>query len=117
MMMFLRYATRRSGGFAFWLLPMLILSGCGGGGGSAAIAPTTDGVVYDNLEDLKQRLGEVAKNGDGGSSLMGLSESAEKLRATDPKKADIVAKGVAQLDSAGTPAQRKAIAAKLLKDL
>ncbi len=114
-MMFDRHAIRRSR-FVLGLLAAALLSGCGGGG-TAASAPTTDGVVYDNLEDLKQRLGEVAKNGDGGSSLMGLSESVEKIRATDPKKAEILAKGVAQLDSAGTPAQRKTIAAKLLKDL
>ena len=84
--------------------------------GSQPTAPTVDAPVYSTLDELKERLGEVARNGDGGSSLMGLSESVEKIRATEPKKADMLAKGVGQLENAGTPAQRKAIAAKMLKD-
>ena len=115
-MKFVRYAGPRPAGFALVLATSLTLSACGNSG-SSGTAPATDGVVYDNMADLKTRLAEVAKNGDGGSSLMGLSETVEKIRATDPKKAEILAKGVSQLDSAGTPAQRKSIAAKLLKDL
>ena len=95
------------------LMGGLAVAGCG----SRPTAPTVDAPVYSTLDELKERLGEVAKNGDGGSSLMGLSESVEKIRATEPKKADMLAKGVGQLENAGTPAQRKAIAAKMLKDL
>ncbi len=89
------------------------LAGCS----SAPPPPAVDAPVYNTLDEIKTRLSEVAQNGDGGSSLMGLSESVEKLKTTDAQKGELLAKGVAQLDAAGTPAQRKAIAAKLLKEL
>ncbi|OAI53063.1 hypothetical protein AYO47_05490 [Planctomyces sp. SCGC AG-212-M04] len=89
------------------------MSGCG----SQPSSPTVDAPVYNSLEEVKQRLGEVAQNGDGGSSLMGLSESIQKLKETEPKKAQILEKGLGQIESAPSAAQRKAIAAKLMKDL
>lgn len=89
----------------------------GGCGSSAPTAPAVDGQVHSSVDELKQRLAQVAKNGDGGSSLMGLSESVEKLRPTLGDKTDKLAKGVSQLDSAGTPEQRKTIAARMLKEL
>jgi hypothetical protein len=89
------------------------MSGCG----SQPPAPTVDAPVYNSLDEVKQRLGEVAQNGDGGSSLMGLSESVQKLKETEPKKAQILERGLGQLESAPTAAQRKSIAAKLMKDL
>jgi hypothetical protein len=96
---------------------LMLAGGLAAGCGSQPATPTADAPIYNSLDELKQRLGEVAQNGDGGSSLMGLSESVEKLKATEPKKAEMLAKGVGQLENAGTAAQRKAIAAKMLKEL
>jgi len=100
-----------------WLGAMALAAVAVGCGRATPTTPAVDAPVYSSVDELKQRLSEVAQNGDGGSSLMGLSESVEKIRATEPKKADALAKGVTQLENAGTPGQRKAIAAKMLKDL
>lgn len=107
--------VRRSGSKCyFWLLVVTVISaGCN----SAPPAPVTDGQVYSSFDEVKQRLEEVAKNGDGGSSLMGLSESIEKLRATDAEKATTLAHGVKQLEAAPTTEQRKAIATKMLEGM
>lgn len=84
---------------------------------SAPPPPTQDAPVYNSLDELKQRLEEVAQNGDGGSALMGLSESIEKLRQTDKDKADKLAQGLDQLEKAPTTEQRKSIAKKMLEGI
>ncbi|HVJ66454.1 MAG TPA: hypothetical protein VM510_00645 [Caulifigura sp.] len=73
--------------------------------------------MLNSADEVKAMLQEVAKTGAGGSSLMGLAESVQKLKPTLGEKGEKLAKGVAQLDSAPTPEARKAIAEKLLKEL
>lgn len=95
------------------VLGLACLAGCN----SAPPPPATDGQVYNSFDEVKQRLQEVAQNGDGGSSLMGLSESIQKLSGTDPEKAAALTKGMQQLESAPTTEQRKAVATKMLEGL
>lgn len=95
------------------MLTAMVFVGCN----SAPPEPAKDAPVYNSLDELKQRLQEVAQNGDGGSSLMGLSESIEKLRQTDKEKAEKLAKGLDQLEKAPTTEQRKGIAKQMLQGI
>lgn len=93
------------------LVPLAV--GCGGGVNQQTIQVNA---ANDPLSEPRSLLKRYAEGQAIGSESMGYPVLVEKVRETDPKRADILESGLAELQAA-TPAKRKAIATKLLEEL
>lgn len=72
---------------------------------------------YKTTSELKTRLLEVAKYGDGGSSLGGIPESIEKLTKEEPEKGEKLLADFQRLNTADSKAVRKKIAQEMADQL
>ena len=91
----------------------IALSSCGGGADSPLNAP----MRYTTTDELKARLEEVAKYGDGGSSLGGIPESIAELTKADPAKGEKLLGDFKRLDAADSKEERQKIAKEMAEKL
>ncbi len=94
------------------LLCSIVVAGCGKGP-SAVDAP----IRYNSNAELKSRLEEVAKYGDGGSSLGGIPESIAELTKTDPAKGEKLLADFKRLDTTDSKEERRKIAKEMAEQL
>jgi hypothetical protein len=99
----------------FLLLSFLLIWTVAGCGSAPHVDPAPP--QYKTFEELKRRLDEVTKTGDGGSSLMGIRESIEELKKVDAAKAALLATDFTRLDLAPTTEQRQQIAKEMVDKL
>lgn len=91
----------------------IALVGCGSKEPSPLDAP----MRYNSNAELKARLEEVAKYGDGGSSLGGIPESIAELTKTDPAKAEKLLADFKRLDVTDSKEERRKIAKEMADQL
>ncbi|HLQ44984.1 MAG TPA: hypothetical protein VK137_09670 [Planctomycetaceae bacterium] len=91
----------------------IALAGCGGNSPAPIDAP----IRYHSNAELKARLEEVSKYGDGGSSLGGISESIAELTKTDPAKGQKLLADFDRLNTADSKEVRKKIAQEMAEQL
>ncbi len=72
---------------------------------------------YKSTSELKSRLLEVSKYGDGGSSLGGIPESIEKLMKDEPEKGKKLLADFQRLNTATTKDVRRKIAQEMADQL
>lgn len=89
-----------------------LLVGCG-----RAPAPVDAPMRYNSTDALLERLNEVARYGDGGSSLGGISESIAALTKTDPGKGAKLLASFQRLDTTDSKEERKRIAKEMAEQL
>lgn len=91
----------------------IALVGCGTNEPSPLDAP----MRYNSNAELKARLEEVAKYGDGGSSLGGIPESIAELTKTDPAKGEKLLSDFKRLDITDSKEERRKIAKEMADQL
>lgn len=91
----------------------IALVGCGSKEPSPLDAP----MRYNSNAELKARLEEVAKYGDGGSSLGGIPESIAELTKTDPAKGEKLLSDFKRLDMTDSKEERRKIAKEMADQL
>lgn len=72
---------------------------------------------YKTTSELKTRLLEVAKYGDGGSSLGGIPESIDKLTKEEPEKGKKLLADFQRLNTANSKDVRRKIAQEMADQL
>ena len=100
--------------FAAVLLWSIVAPGC-----SKEPAAIDAPMRYKSNAELIARLEEVAKYGDGGSSLGGIPESIEELTKSDPDKGKKLLERFQKLNTTDSKDERRKVAkemADLLKD-
>ena len=97
----------------FAIAVFIALAGCGRG----APAPIDAPIRYNSTDALRARLEEVAKYGDGGSSLGGIPESIAELTKSDPVKGEKLLADFRRLDTADSKDERKKIAQEMADQL
>ncbi len=98
--------------FAAAFLCSIILSGC-----SKEPAAIDAPVRYNSNAELISRLEEVAKYGDGGSSLGGIPESIAELTKSDPAKGEKLLASFQKLNTTDSKDVRKKIAKEMAEQL
>lgn len=88
------------------------LSGCGRGN-----AKLNEPIRYTSVDKLRERLEDVAKYGDGGSSLGGIPESIEDITKNEPDKGKALLQDFQRLNTASDKETRKAIAKEMAEKL
>lgn len=91
---------------------LLLLAACSLGCGTSA-SPLNEPMGYKTTDALKERLLEVAKYGDGGSSLGGIPESIEQLTKDDPATGKQLLADFQKLNTATSKDDRKRIAKEM----
>lgn len=94
------------------LLFSIALTGC-----SKEPSPLDAPIRYNSNAELKARLEEVAKYGDGGSSLGGIPESIAELTKTDPAKGEKLLAAFKRLDTTDSKEERRKIAKEMAEQL
>jgi len=107
-----------SNGVTRWLRVAVLaltlpLVGCGGGAKDKLNEP----MGYKTIEALRERLKDVAKYGDGGSSLGGIPESIAELTKSDPDKAKKLLDAFQTLNTTEDKDTRKKVANEMLEML
>jgi hypothetical protein len=92
------------------LLAGLGLAGCGGGDRPVNVTPAPPPPAQPLLES-------IASSGQMGSEVELIRDSFEKMKATDPQKAEELLKDLETLQSTTDPAQIKAQAQKMIGKL
>lgn len=72
---------------------------------------------YTTKDKLRERLEQVAKYGDGGSSLGGIPESIDELLKSDPEKGKVLLADFQKLNTADDKETRKTIAKEMAEKL
>lgn len=94
------------------------IAGCGGGGGgSGTSVPVEQANTTTSKSELKARLSEIATTGAAGSSLAGMKESIEALKATDGPLAEGLLADLAKLETTTNETQIKSIAKEMAAKL
>ncbi|OYW20287.1 MAG: hypothetical protein B7Z55_07505 [Planctomycetales bacterium 12-60-4] len=89
-----------------------LATGCG-----TPASPLDEPMGYKSTSELKARLLEVSKYGDGGSSLGGIPESIEQLTQTEPDKGKKLLADFNRLNTAESKDARKKIAKEMADQL
>jgi len=97
---------------AFIVATSLSVVGCG-----RAPSPVDAPMRYSSIDALNERLKDVAKYGDGGSSLGGIPESIEDLTKTDPAKGAKLLACFERLNTTDSKETRKKIALEMAEIL
>lgn len=90
------------------LVTLLAVLGC------ASETVTVDTPPPSEVTVIKDALGGVVETGELGSGMMMLQDGLEKLKSSDPEKAETVGKAVEELKAVSDPAQRKAKAEEII---
>lgn len=101
---------------SLWFTACALVVSCslGCSGGKAAINEPTR---YKTTSALKERLLEVAKYGDGGSSLGGIEESIAELMKEDAEKGKKLKGSFQRLNTTNSKDERKKIAKEMADQL
>lgn len=98
------------------VLPIILLSCALAGCGGVSDTPKTV-TPPSSTESIKMTLEGVAQSGELGSGGMTLEQEIEKLRTSDPAKADALKSDYEQLKTTNDPSQVKSKAQDMLKKL
>lgn len=98
---------------ALMLTLLVSLTGCG----NSAADKLNEPMGYKTIEALRERLKDVAKYGDGGSSLGGIPESIDALMKSDPDKAKKLLDAFQTLNTTDDKETRKKVANEMLEML
>lgn len=98
--------------FLTMLMLSLGLSGCGN-----SRSPIDEPIRYTTVDKLRERLEDVAKYGDGGSSLGGIPESIDELMQSDPENGKLLQEEFLKLNTADDKETRKEIARRMADHL
>lgn len=90
----------------------MTLSGCGQGN-----SKLNEPIRYSSIDKLRERLEDVAKYGDGGSSLGGIPESIEDITKSEPEKGKQLLADFQRLNTASDKEARKQIAKEMAEKL
>lgn len=80
-------------------------------------SPVDAPMRYTSIDALNERLKDVAKYGDGGSSLGGIPESIEELTKSDPEKGAKLLACFERLNTTDSKETRKKIALEMAEIL
>ncbi len=96
-------------------LVALLLGGCGGssGPGPQRVQPAQ----VQPADAIRSALESIARTGEVGSEGLTIQENIERLRASDPAKADALSKDYEELQRASDPGKVKSVAAQMLQKL
>ncbi len=86
-------------------------------GCSRAPAPIDAPMRYTSIDALNERLKDVAKYGDGGSSLGGIPESIEDLTKSNPELGAKLLASFQRLNTTDSKEERKKIALEMAEQL
>lgn len=98
---------------ALMLALLVSMTGCG----NSAADKINEPMGYKTIEALRERLKDVAKYGDGGSSLGGIPESIDALMKSDPDKAKKLLDAFQTLNTTDDKETRKKVANEMLEML
>ena len=94
------------------IMTLMTLSGCGRGN-----SKLNEPIRYSSIDKLRERLEDVAKYGDGGSSLGGIPESIEDITKSEPEKGKQLLADFQRLNTASDKEIRKQIAKEMAEKL
>ena len=94
------------------VMSSLGLIGCG-----SSPSPIDEPIRYTTVDKLRERLEDVAKYGDGGSSLGGIPESIEELMQSDPENGKKLQDEFLKLNTTDDKETRKEIARRMADHL
>lgn len=97
---------------AFVLSMSFLLIGCG-----RVPAPVDAPMRYSSIDALNERLKDIAKYGDGGSSLGGIPESIEELTKSNPELGARLLASFQRLNTTDSKEDRKKIALEMAEQL